>query len=56
MKLLKELSEFDYSTEQIKESLENNDGRLIVRGILQRADTLNQNGRIYPRPYGNIRS
>jgi hypothetical protein len=49
MKLLKELSEFDYSNDQIKESLENNDGRLIVRGVLQRADTLNQNGRIYPR-------
>lgn len=49
MKLLKELSEFSYTEEQIKESIEKNNGRLIVRGVLQRSDTLNQNGRIYPR-------
>lgn len=49
MKLLKEMTEFSYNEEQIKESLEKNNGRLIVRGVIQRADTLNQNGRVYPR-------
>lgn len=49
MKLLKELTVFDYDADQIKESIEKNDGRIIVRGVIQRADTLNANGRIYPR-------
>ena len=41
---------FQVSTQQINESLENNDGRLIVNGTLQRADAKNQNERVYPRP------
>jgi hypothetical protein len=45
MLLLKEFSTFEYKQEDVKKE----DGKLIVRGILQRADTLNQNGRIYPR-------
>ncbi len=49
MKLLKEMTEFSYNEEQIKESIEKNNGRLIVHGVIQRADTVNQNGRIYPR-------
>lgn len=49
LKLLQELAVFDYNSDQIQESLKENNGRLIVRGVLQRADTLNQNGRIYPR-------
>lgn len=47
--LLKEMSVFDYNQDQIKESIQKNDGRLIVRGVIQRADTVNANGRIYPR-------
>jgi len=48
MKLLKELNEFNYDPEDVKKSVE--EGKpLIVSGILQRADVLNQNGRIYPR-------
>lgn len=43
------MTEFSYNEQQIKESLEKNNGRLVVRGVIQRADTLNQNGRIYPR-------
>jgi len=39
---------FDYSPEMIKESREANGGKLMMKGILQKADTLNQNGRIYP--------
>ncbi|GJQ43870.1 MAG: hypothetical protein JETCAE03_33680 [Ignavibacteriaceae bacterium] len=33
----------------IQESLTKNSGRLIVSGVLQRANAKNQNGRIYPR-------
>ena len=48
-KLLTEWLAFDYSPDQIKESRELNDGKIIMKGVLQKADTLNQNGRIYPR-------
>lgn len=49
MKLLKEFKEFEY--EVLKEGLDSNGSpsKLIVQGVIQRADTLNQNGRIYPR-------
>jgi hypothetical protein len=49
-RLLQEYSYFEYSVDTIKESRELHGGKLIVKGVLQRADTLNQNGRIYPRP------
>jgi hypothetical protein len=32
----------------IKESREKHGGKVVMKGILQKADTLNQNGRIYP--------
>lgn len=35
--------------EQIKESRELNGGKMVLKGIIQRADALNQNGRIYSR-------
>ena len=40
---------FEVTKEQVNESLKTNDGRLIVHGVLQRANMKNQNGRIYPR-------
>ena len=40
---------FDVRPEQITESMRENDGKLIVRGVLQRAEAQNQNGRIYPK-------
>lgn len=40
---------FDYSTDIIRESREKNGGKIIMKGILQKADVLNQNGRIYPQ-------
>jgi hypothetical protein len=46
--VLTEWLAFEYSPELIKESRSNNNGKIILRGILQKADTLNQNGRIYP--------
>ena len=39
---------FEVSREQINESIKNN-GKLIVKGVLQRAEAKNQNGRIYPK-------
>jgi hypothetical protein len=39
---------FEISTTQINESIKENDGKLVVKGVLQRADAKNQNGRIYP--------
>jgi len=48
MKFLKEFKEFNY--EVITEaSQDGRPGKLFVKGIIQRADALNQNGRIYPR-------
>ena len=40
---------FEVTKEQINESISQNDGRLVVKGVLQRADAKNQNGRVYPR-------
>ena len=48
-KLLTEWLAFDYSPDQIKESRELNNGKIVMKGILQKANTLNQNGRIYPQ-------
>lgn len=47
--LLTEWTPFKYSQEMIKESREQNGGKVIMKGILQKADTLNQNGRVYPK-------
>tara|TARA_B100001778_G_C18334798_1_gene514780 strand:+ start:40 stop:660 length:621 start_codon:yes stop_codon:yes gene_type:complete len=40
---------FEIKPEQINESMKENDGKLIVHGVLQRAEAKNQNGRVYPR-------
>lgn len=48
-RLLTSWEVFDYTPETIKESREQNNGKVMMRGILQKADTLNQNGRIYPK-------
>ena len=40
---------FEIKQEQITESIKENEGRLVVKGVLQRADAKNQNGRIYPK-------
>ena len=39
---------FEISRESITESLKENDGKLVVKGVLQRANAKNQNGRVYP--------
>ena len=40
---------FEVRPEQINESMKENSGKLIVKGVLQRAEAKNQNGRVYPR-------
>ena len=40
---------FEILPEQISESMKENNGKLVVKGVLQRADTKNQNGRVYPK-------
>lgn len=48
LKLLNSYEVFDYTPDMIKESREQHGGKVVMKGILQKADTLNQNGRIYP--------
>lgn len=40
---------FSATPDMIAESMEKNNGRLLVKGVLQRAEAKNQNGRVYPR-------
>jgi len=40
---------FDISATQVNESIKENNGKLVVKGVLQRAEAKNQNGRVYPR-------
>jgi len=47
--LLVDYLPFQITPQQINESLSTNGGRLIVKGVLQRADAKNQNGRKYPK-------
>jgi hypothetical protein len=50
IKLLTEWCPINATKDLIKESRELNDGRIILKGVIQRANTLNQNGRVYPLP------
>lgn len=49
--LLREFAEFDYAKEVGEDGKPKKSawGNMMVKGILQRANTLNQNGRVYPR-------
>ena len=47
--LLVDVRPFDVSADKINESISENDGKLVVKGVLQRAESKNQNGRVYPR-------
>tara|TARA_Y100000593_G_scaffold49370_1_gene92997 strand:+ start:406 stop:1035 length:630 start_codon:yes stop_codon:yes gene_type:complete len=47
--LLVDYIPFEVTREQINESISDNNGRLVVKGVLQRAEAKNQNGRVYPR-------
>ena len=47
--LLVDVIPFDVAPEKINESMTKNGGKLVVSGVLQRAEAKNQNGRVYPR-------
>ncbi len=47
MKLLTEWTPLSYDKNLLKEQ-RNQQGKMMLKGIIQRANTLNQNGRIYP--------
>ena len=47
--LLVDYLPFEITANAVNESIAKNDGKLIVTGILQRAEAKNQNGRIYPK-------
>ena len=40
---------FEVTPQQINEAMNKNGGRLVVKGVLQRAEAKNQNGRVYPK-------
>jgi len=40
---------FSVTPRQLNESIAKNDGKVIVSGVLQRAEAKNQNGRVYPK-------
>ena len=47
--LLVDYTVFEVSPHAINESLSQNNGKLVVKGVLQRAEAKNQNGRVYPK-------
>jgi hypothetical protein len=49
MKLLTEWMPLSVDRKVIAESKRDHGGKLFLKGVLQRCDTLNQNGRIYPK-------
>ncbi len=48
LKLLTEWNAWEYDKESLLKEKANNNGKYIMRGVLQKANTLNQNGRVYP--------
>ena len=40
---------FSITPTQMNEAMKENNGKLVVKGVLQRAEAKNQNGRVYPR-------
>lgn len=50
LSLLTEWTPLSINPSLVKESRLQNGGKIMLKGVIQRSDTLNQNGRIYPRP------
>lgn len=48
MKLITEWANWEFDREKMLQERASNGGKYIMKGILQKANTLNQNGRIYP--------
>lgn len=49
LSLLTEWTPLSLTPDLIRESRLQNSGKIMLKGVIQRSDTLNQNGRIYPR-------
>jgi hypothetical protein len=49
LKLLTEWCPLNLDSSSINESRDKNNGKLILKGVIQRSETVNQNGRIYPK-------
>ena len=49
LNVLREWTPLSCSREMIRESKQRYDGKIMLSGIIQRANTLNQNGRVYPK-------
>jgi hypothetical protein len=47
--LVERITNFSLTHQLLEESVKNNNGRLIVQGLVQRADAKNGNGRVYPK-------
>ena len=47
--LLVDVIPFDVTPDKVNEAISTNGGKLIVKGVLQRAEARNQNGRVYPK-------
>jgi hypothetical protein len=47
--LIERISTITLTPQLLQESVEKNNGRLIVEGVVQRADAKNGNGRVYPK-------
>ena len=50
LNVLREWTPIKCSPNMIKESRERYDGKIMLSGIIQKSNTLNQNGRVYPKP------
>lgn len=47
--LIERITTFNITPTMLEESVKNNGGRLIVQGLVQRAEAKNGNGRVYPK-------
>ena len=47
--LIERIANFSLTPQLLQESIKTNNGRLIVQGVVQRADAKNGNGRVYPK-------
>jgi hypothetical protein len=47
--LIERITTFNITPAMLEESIKNNGGRLLVQGLVQRAEAKNGNGRVYPK-------
>jgi hypothetical protein len=47
--LIERITTFNITPKMLEESIKNNGGRLLVQGLVQRAEAKNGNGRVYPK-------